>query len=107
MKAVDRSSPGRGGGARQRDGRVSTAASGDTPPPLRGPPPLSGEDFGSRAGRLAGFAGAALGWRPGEFWAATPAELGAVVRALVGDEAAVLPPDAGVIARLREAFPDG
>jgi len=63
--------------------------------------------FADSAARLAGFAGAALGWRPDEFWAATPAELGAVVRALTGDEAAVLPPDAAAVARLREMFPDG
>ena len=35
--------------------------------------------------RLAGLAGFLLGWRPGEFWAATPAELGAVVAAMAGD----------------------
>ncbi|MGN6271212.1 MAG: phage tail assembly chaperone [Sphingomonas sp.] len=79
----------------------------DTPPPLRGPPPLAGEDFASSAARLAGFAGALLGWRPGEFWAATPAELETVVRALAGDETRAAPPDAGVIAALKEKFPDG
>jgi hypothetical protein len=63
--------------------------------------------FVDSAGRLAGFAGAVLGWRPGEFWAATPAELAAIVAALAGEDACVAPPDAGVIARLREAFPDG
>ena len=62
--------------------------------------------FVDSAGRLAGFAGAALGWRPAEFWAATPAELSAVVRALAG-EAGATPPDAATIARLKEAFPDG
>jgi hypothetical protein len=63
--------------------------------------------FAEAAARLAGFAGAALGWRPGEFWAATPAELGAVVRALAGESEACAPPDAAVIARLKEVFPDG
>jgi hypothetical protein len=63
--------------------------------------------FADSAARLAGFAGAVLGWRPGEFWAATPAELAAVVRALAGDDAAVDPPDAAAIAWLREMFPDG
>jgi hypothetical protein len=63
--------------------------------------------FADGAVRLAGFAGAALGWRPGEFWAATPAELVAVVRALAGDDAAVAPPDPAAVARLREMFPDG
>jgi hypothetical protein len=32
-------------------------------------------DFGHVAVRLAAIAAKALGWRPGEFWAATPAEL--------------------------------
>lgn len=43
-------------------------------------------EFAAAAVRLAGFAGVVLGWRPGEFWAATPAELSAVVKALRGDE---------------------
>lgn len=35
--------------------------------------------FGPGALRLAGLAGHLLGWRPGEFWAATPAELAAIL----------------------------
>ena len=35
--------------------------------------------FGPGARRLAGLAGRALGWRPAEFWAATPAELAAIL----------------------------
>ncbi|MEN2786488.1 phage tail assembly chaperone [Sphingomonas qilianensis] len=62
--------------------------------------------FVERAGALAGFAGAFLGWAPDAFWGATPAELLAVVSALRGDAAAA-PPDDATIARLREAFPDG
>ena len=31
--------------------------------------------FAPVAARLAGLAARVLGWRPGEFWAATPAEL--------------------------------
>ena len=42
-------------------------------------------DFAAAAARLAGQAGAMLGWRPHEFWAATPAELGAIARAAVGE----------------------
>ena len=61
--------------------------------------------FAQSAGRLAGFAGAVLGWSPDAFWRATPAELGAVVAALTGD--AVTPPGAAAIARLQEEFPDG
>ena len=41
-------------------------------------------DFTGAAVRLAGFAGAHLGWSPDAFWRATPAELAAVVRALAG-----------------------
>jgi uncharacterized phage protein (TIGR02216 family) len=63
--------------------------------------------FAEDAGRLAGFAGAVLGWSPDAFWRATPAELAAVVAALTGDDPAGVPPDAATIARLREEFPDG
>lgn len=31
--------------------------------------------FAATAARLAGLAARVLGWRPGEFWTATPAEL--------------------------------
>jgi uncharacterized phage protein (TIGR02216 family) len=61
--------------------------------------------FAASAARLAGQAGAVLGWSPAAFWAATPAELAAVVAALAGETA--VPPDAATIARMREAFPDG
>jgi uncharacterized phage protein (TIGR02216 family) len=62
------------------------------------------ERFSESAGRLAGLAGALLGWRPDEFWRATPAELGAVLEAMAG------PREAGAshadLARLMERFPD-
>jgi uncharacterized phage protein (TIGR02216 family) len=61
--------------------------------------------FAENAVRLAGIAGLMFGWAPGAFWEATPAELGALVRALRGDDAAPLAP--GDVARLMEAFPDG
>lgn len=61
--------------------------------------------FSDNAGRLAGLAGALLGWRPEEFWRATPAELGAVVRAMVGGDGGGV--SAVELERLREAFPDG
>lgn len=35
------------------------------------------DTFGAAALRLSGLAARLLGWRPGEFWAATPAELAA------------------------------
>lgn len=61
--------------------------------------------FAERAAALAGQAGCAFGWSPEMFWNATPAELGALVRAVAGD--AVAPPDHETIATLMEAFPDG
>ncbi len=62
------------------------------------------EAFGDAALRLAGLAGVAFGWSPHTFWSATPAELGALVRAVLGDASAA---DAGLVARLKERFPDG
>lgn len=37
--------------------------------------------FGATAARLCGQAALLLGWRPHEFWAATPEELGCVLAA--------------------------
>lgn len=62
--------------------------------------------FATAAVRLAGLAGLAFGWRPDDFWRATPAELAALARAAAPDMA-MPPPDAALIARLQEAFPDG
>jgi uncharacterized phage protein (TIGR02216 family) len=62
--------------------------------------------FAASAGRLAGLAGVLAGWRPDEFWRATPAELEAVMIALSGGEDAA-PAGAGDVARLQEMFPDG
>ncbi len=44
------------------------------------------ERFSDSAVKLAGLAGALLGWRPDEFWRSTPAELGAVLGAMIGPE---------------------
>ena len=60
--------------------------------------------FSDGAARLAGLAGALLGWRPDEFWRATPAELAAVLGAMAGEE-----PEAASrsdLERLMERFPD-
>jgi hypothetical protein len=59
--------------------------------------------FSGAAGRLAGLAGALLGWRPDEYWAATPAELFAVMAAMSGGAPAASAED---LARLKEMFPD-
>ncbi|PXA83641.1 phage tail assembly chaperone [Nostoc sp. 3335mG] len=64
--------------------------------------------FAEKAARLAGIAGALAGWRPDEFWRATPAELEAVLAAFAGPQASgEVPPDAATIAALKEQFPDG
>jgi hypothetical protein len=55
------------------------------------------------AARLAGAAGLLLGWRPGEFWAATPAELATVLWAAGGEAGEVSLSD---LERLKALFPD-
>jgi uncharacterized phage protein (TIGR02216 family) len=62
------------------------------------------QNFSGAARRAAHVAAAVLGWRPGEFWAATPAEL---VTALGLDDAPQSRADANKLAALMEAFPDG
>ena len=59
--------------------------------------------FGDAAARLFGAAAMLLGWRPGEFWEATPAELLAVLQPLtpVAEGA-----DAELLDALRRQFPD-
>jgi Phage tail assembly chaperone protein, TAC len=61
--------------------------------------------FGESAARLAGLAAALLGWRPAEFWAATPDELACILAALSppADRSAT----AATITHLKELFPDG
>ena len=70
----------------------------------------SEESFSALTLRLAGLAGWHLGWSAQQFWSATPAEMEAVVRAMLGtdgDGAADAPPDRDEIARLMELYPDG
>lgn len=56
------------------------------------------EAFGPRAQRLARLAARFLGWRPAEFWAATPAEL---ITILV-DDAAPAPLTGADLTRMME-----
>ena len=54
-----------------------------------------GDIFGKSANLLAGIAARVLGWRPGEFWEATPAELASALQAddrvaIEGDELSAL-----------------
>ena len=62
--------------------------------------------FADGARRLAGVAGWLLGWRPEEFWRATPAELAAVLGAALGEDAVEVGVDGGELARLRGVMPD-
>lgn len=59
--------------------------------------------FGAVAARLCGAASVLLGWRPDEFWNATPTEL-AMALNLGADVAS--PPDMETIEALRQRFPD-
>jgi uncharacterized phage protein (TIGR02216 family) len=59
--------------------------------------------FGQAAARLSSAASMLLGWRPDEFWSATPAEL---ALALTIADAAAEPPDEQRIEALRLRFPD-
>ena len=59
--------------------------------------------FGEAAARLSGAASLLLGWRPEEFWNATPAELATVLNSFDEQPDA---PDAKTIEALRQRFPD-
>ncbi|MEO5972421.1 MAG: phage tail assembly chaperone [Sphingomicrobium sp.] len=59
--------------------------------------------FGEAAARLSGAAAALLGWRPDEFWDATPAEL-ALALGVAGEGGE--PPDAATVEALKRRFPD-
>ncbi|MBA2467630.1 MAG: phage tail assembly chaperone [Sphingomonas sp.] len=59
--------------------------------------------FGVSAAELCGAATALLGWRPDDFWAATPAELALALEPLAGGADA---PDKDAIEELRKRFPD-
>ena len=60
------------------------------------------ERFGEAAARLSSAASLLLGWRPGEFWHATPAELELALKFAATVDA----PDATAIEALRKRFPD-
>jgi uncharacterized phage protein (TIGR02216 family) len=58
--------------------------------------------FGEAAARLSGAATLLLGWRPTEFWEATPAELALALHAPHGADG----PDVATIEALQRRFPD-
>lgn len=59
--------------------------------------------FGPVALDLLGVMARAFGWRPDEYWAATPADLAAVL----GNERGAAGIDRAGLAAMMEAFPDG
>lgn len=59
--------------------------------------------FGKGAARLCGAAAQLLGWRPGEFWRSTPAELAAC---LTANEADVPLASREMLSELLQQFPD-
>lgn len=61
------------------------------------------EQFGEAAARLCNAASLLLGWRPNDFWEATPAELALALQAPDSDEG----PDRATIEALKQRFPDG
>lgn len=65
---------------------------------------MSAQSFAEAARALAGLSAWALGWRPDEFWRATPDELAASLNGPA--PASPVPPDAEAIAALRAMFPD-
>ena len=60
------------------------------------------ERFGEAASRLCTASAAMLGWRPGEFWDATPAELALALETPGAAEG----PDVATIEALKQRFPD-
>lgn len=61
------------------------------------------ERFGDAAAKLCHAASLLLGWRPGEFWDATPAEFGLALQPPI---AAPDSPDKATIEALLRRFPD-
>lgn len=61
--------------------------------------------FAAGALRLAGFVARLLGWRPDDFWNATPAELAAILAPDAGETSSPLNRDD--LQHLMEQLPDG
>ncbi|WP_447760252.1 phage tail assembly chaperone [Sphingopyxis panaciterrae] len=67
---------------------------------------MADDRIGPAALSLAGVMARVAGWRPEEFWAATPADVRAILAGWVEDDAA---PAMGrdALAAMMEVFPDG
>ncbi len=108
---LDLALPGRAGGPFARAGRRGAGragrgrgAAGAAGHPAAGAGGI-GMSFTDMARRLAGQAGLLLGWRPEEFWRATPDELETAFAAFAPLMADATPPDRAAIARLRRCTP--
>ncbi len=87
-----------GVGERQYD----VIASSPSPNPSR---KREGDLFADTADKLCGQCAVMLGWRPDEFWTATPTELACVLRALRPE--CDDPADSNLVTRMMEMYPDG
>jgi len=67
---------------------------------------VADERFGAAALALAGVTARVLGWRPDDFWAATPADVAAVLAAW-REDAGVEGVGRAELAAMMEQFPDG
>lgn len=65
------------------------------------------QTFATAAVRLAGLSAWMIGWTPDTFWAATPAELAAILSALTPAHDATAHATPAQLAHLMEQFPDG
>lgn len=63
-------------------------------------------DIGSAALSLLGVMARVAGWRPAEFWAATPADVRAVLGGWIAADGEA-PVDGAALAAMMERFPDG
>ena len=61
-------------------------------------------NFAASAIQLAGQTALLLGWRPDDFWDATPAELATILVALAPTGEAA---DGATLSQMMELFPDG
>ncbi len=67
---------------------------------------MTGDRLGPATIKLAGVMARVAGWRPGEFWAATPAEARAVLAGWIEDDVEASF-DGAALAAMMERFPDG
>lgn len=67
---------------------------------------MTGDWLGPAAIKLAGVMARVAGWRPGEFWDATPADVRAILAGWVEADAEACF-DGTALAAMMERFPDG